>query len=271
MFKKIFFYTLLSITLFFSIFSIVLYHRQENILFMGKPLSHSHKFDFEHDIEEMFFNTPDHATIHALHFKVDNPKGVVLYFHGRGGNLDRWKKTFYDFLSRDYEVIAMDYRTFGKSKGELSETSLFQDAEIIYDYAVQHFDEHHIVIYGRSLGTGIATYVASKHPSRLLILESPYFSILDQAAHSYPYIPRILLNLIVRYPLRTDEKIPLVNSPVEFFHGTSDELIPYESSTRLIDLIKKSHKVKLTPIFGGKHNDLSKYEAYQKRLDEILK
>lgn len=270
MFKKIALTIISLVIVLSSIFLTKLYINQETILFKSVSLDPSFQFTSKYDTQELFFTAKDGGQIHALLHKISNPRGLVLYFHGQGGNLTNWMDCCYDFLDRKYNVLAMDYRTFGKSKGPLSEQNILTDAEMIYDYAGKTYSPHHIILYGRSLGSGIATYIASKYPSKMLILEAPYFSILDQAQKTFPYLPKFFLNLIVKYPLRTDLWIQKVNDPIELFHGTDDRLIPFSSSLKLIALIKNKEKIRLNSIKGGRHNNLTQSKEYQKRLDELL-
>ncbi|MBM3191891.1 MAG: alpha/beta hydrolase, partial [Chlamydiae bacterium] len=172
-----------------------LYTIQESLLFKSEALVENHKFSSPHTFEEVFFATEDGARIHALHYRADHPKGVVVYFHGRSGNLATyWGKFAGQFLSQDYDVIMMDYRGFGKSRGKLSQELFLKDAGLVYDYAAKLYAPHQIVIYGCSLGTGIATYIASQYEAKLLILEAPYISILHLAMVEFPHVPKKLLS-----------------------------------------------------------------------------
>ena len=122
---------------------------------------------------------------------------------------------------------------------------------------------------GRSIGTGIACRLAMQNQPRMLILESPYVSLKDIANRFIPFMPAALIDKIFKYPLRTDLWIPHVTCPVYLFHGTADEIIPFESSTRLIRLIRSEHDLFAIP--GGGHNDLIDYPLYHEGLDRILR
>ena len=91
------------------------------------------------------------------------------------------------FVTKGYDVLIMDYRTYGKSKGKLSEKAFYDDAQYCYDYLLKQYSENEITIYGRSLGTGISTCLASKNNPKQMILETPYFIILDVAKHRFPF------------------------------------------------------------------------------------
>ena len=262
--------TCLSIFLCILLIIGYLYFQQEKLLFQYVSLPENYIFSLEKNCSELFFEREKGVCIHALHFTTTNPKGVVIYFHGRGGNLaNHWGRVAKDFTARNYDVFIMDYRSFGKSKGTLSENAIYSDASYCYHYLCSLYSEKQIIIYGRSLGTGIATYVASKHHPKNLILESPYFNMLDLTARHFHYFPNFLISLILKYHFRTDQWIVCVDSPIHIFHGTQDELIPFDSSTRLVKLMEEKD-ISLIPIKDGKHNHLRSHQTYQKILDHIL-
>ncbi|MCB1107940.1 MAG: alpha/beta fold hydrolase [Chlamydiia bacterium] len=248
-----------------------IYYHQEELLFQKATLSQDYQFSYEEPFKELFFETEKEAKINGLYCNTEAPKGVVLYFHGRGGNLsDNWGKVSKEFTSRGYDLLVMDYRGFGKSTGKLSEQAICYDADFCYRYLLETFRENQIVVYGRSLGTGVATYVASHHDPKSLILECPYFSIIDLTPRQTPYLPRFLVPMILKYHFRTDKWIVKVDAPIHIFHGTDDELVPYDSSTRLLRLIKDKRDASLISIERGKHNHLRLHPKYQDALTHIL-
>jgi alpha-beta hydrolase superfamily lysophospholipase len=255
-------------------FTLAFYFHQEVILFKSEPLAQEYHFTSPHVFQEIFLTSKDDASIHALLYKSPlTPKGCILYFHGRGGNLARyWNAIPNTFLTRGYDVLIMDYRGFGKSYGKLSEKALLNDAELLYHYAIKCYPAQNLILYGRSLGTGIATYIASKHLSKMLILEAPYLSILALAEMKFSRIPKWFLSAFVKYHLRADQWIQKVKTPIELFHGTRDRLIPYENSQHLYTLTySKNPLIRLNTIFGGTHNNLSHHPTYQERLDSLLR
>lgn len=158
-----------------------LYLFQEKLLFLPTNLEQDYVYEFNPDFEEIFLEPEHQVLINAIHFKAENPKGVILYFHGNAGDLSRWGKITEKFVDLQYDIFVIDYRTYGKSKGKLSEEALYNDAQFCYDYLLKQYSENEITLYGRSLGTGIASYLAAKNKPSRLILETPYYSILDVA------------------------------------------------------------------------------------------
>ncbi|WP_339754700.1 alpha/beta hydrolase [uncultured Winogradskyella sp.] len=235
-------------------------------MFLPTTLEQNYQYQFDYPFEELFLKTEDNATINALHFKVNNPKGVILYFHGNAGDLSRWGKITEYFVAMQYDVLVMDYRTYGKSTGKLSEQAFYKDAQFCYDYLLKHYSEKEITLYGRSLGTGIASYLVSKNQPRQLILETPYYSILDIAKQRFPMFP---VNQLLKYNFPTFQYLPKAKCPITIIHGTDDSIVPYSSGKKLSEL--GLDNLKFITIEGGSHNDLINYEAYENVIFQRLK
>lgn len=248
-----------------------LYYNQEWMIMRHTPLPQDHVYSFKQTHQELFFTMPDGAKINALYFTVPNPKGAVLYVHGRGGNLDKpWAAVENEFTKRGYNCLIFDYRGFGKSSGDVSEKQFLSDTLYAYDFLKERFPQNEIVVYGCSFGTGPATYVASQRNPKLLILEAPYYSMLDLIPRSGYMIPAWLLQIILKFPLPTNKWMENVHSPVYIFHGKKDELIPYNSSERLLRHVPHTTKATLITLKNGKHNYLPKHPVYQRTLDSLL-
>jgi pimeloyl-ACP methyl ester carboxylesterase len=167
-------------------------------------------------------------------------------------------------------VLIPDYRGYGKSTGKIrNEAMLHRDAAVAYNYLRERYFENQIIIYGRSIGSGIAVCLAKETRPRILILESPIFNMRDLARHHYPLMPAILVALILKYPMRTDLWIADVPCPVYLFHGTEDDVVPYNSSERLLKLIRTESRLIRIP--GGGHNNLGDFTLYHEELESILK
>lgn len=244
-----------------------LYFIQEKLLFLPTQLPQDYVFEFRHNFEEVFLNTDDNATINAIHFKADEPQGVILYFHGNAGDLSRWGTIAEYFVGLDYDVLIMDYRTYGKSVGSISEKALYADAQMCYDYLLQHgYSKEDIVLYGRSLGTGIASYLASENTARQLILETPYYSIEDVAKHRFPYLP---VKRLLKYKLPTHAYLESVKCPTLIVHGTDDYVVPFSSGKKLSEL--NLPHVEFITVEGGSHNNLIEFDAYLAAMNTHLK
>ena len=131
---------------------------------------------------------------------------------------------------------------------------------------MQRYSEDAIILYGRSLGTGIASFVAHKNKPKSLILETPYYSIEDVAQQRFPIFP---VSKLLRYKFSTNEFIKSVNCPIFIFHGTEDKVVPYASGLKLKGK-RPSNKITFISLKGGGHNNLMQYDAYNLQIDKIL-
>ena len=249
---------------FYLIVCLYLFFTQERIIFYPTVIAHDFAYPFTRPYTEEFLPVAG-ATLALVHFTQPNPRGVVLYLHGNADTL-RNSDTFAErFIRCGYDVILFDYRGYGKSTGSITnEADLHRDAQAVYDYVRQSYDEDQIIIYGHSLGSGFAVPLAATHSPRMLILESPYVSMEDLTAKRMPYIPLFLL----KYPLRSDQWIGKVRCPIYLFHGSNDGLIPYNSSERL--QAYSSAPTQLIRIDGGGHANLVSFAVYRTALDRIL-
>jgi uncharacterized protein len=233
-----------------------LYFKQERLIFPVRRLPADFQFQFDQRFEEVRIPVPG-ATLHALHFMQDQPRGLVFFLHGNVGNLETWT-TGLDFYRRvNYDLFIIDYRGYGKSTGTIeSEAQLEADVRAAWDAIAPRYRGKPIVIYGRSLGTGLAAKLASEVDAQLLILVSPYTSLAASAKEAYPLAPEWLL----KYPLRTDEVIGRVKMPIVLIHGSSDRKIPVAHSQRLAALAHAP--VELIVVDGAGHDDIHRFPAY---------
>lgn len=239
---------------------------QEKLIFMPESLPQDYQYDFKADFEEVFLEADDGAELNALHFKATNPNGVVLYYHGNAGELASWGRVVQKFVSRNYDVLVMDYRTYGKSTGKLSERAMYSDAQMFYDYVSERYSEDKIVVYGRSLGTTFATYVASINNPKKLILEAPFYSLEDVARSRLSIYP---VKWFLKYRFPTHRFIPNVNTQIIIFHGTDDNMVGYDNSIKLSEIINPE-KLNFYTIPNAGHNDLEGYVEYIEGLDAVL-
>lgn len=251
-----------------SLFSLLIYTFQVKMIFLPQILSPQHRFVFSHPFEEHWIDVPG-AKINALLFEQesDRSRGLVVYFHGNAGSLESWGDVHQYFLPAHYDTFVVDYRGYGKSTGSIgSEAQLLLDAEAIYAYVLETFGDRYqdrVILYGRSIGTGIASWLARRVNPSMLILETPYIDLPSLVRELYPFIPRFA----VRYKLNNQEHLRAVNCPVHIFHGTHDGLIPYQHGEYLSRL---STQIELHTIVGGEHNDLPTYRDYHRTLRRIL-
>ena len=249
----------------YIIFTVLLYLFQEKLIFQPTKLPQDHHFTFSEPFNEFFINTEDGAVLNALHFKREEPKGIILYFHGNAGDLSRWGEIATFFAQKEYDIVVMDYRTYGKSTGKLGEQRLFADAQRFYDYVLERYSEEKIIVYGRSLGTAIATQVASNNNPKKLVLETPFYNLYDAAKYRFSFLP---LKLLLRYRFETNSNIQKIKCPIIIFHGTEDSVVPYASGKQLFEAAPSPKELITIP--GGDHNNLISFPIFLNSIDKAL-
>lgn len=245
----------------------MLYQKQERLIFAATQLPKEHRFDFDIPFEEVYLETSDSITLHGIHFKTETPKGVILYFHGNAGDVSRWGDVASYFTIHNYDVVVMDYRTYGKSQGKINEKKMLSDTQLWYDYLLKDYNEETIVVYGRSIGTSFATYTASRNTPKKLILETPFYDLADVAGAHYRFIPK--LDNLLKIKLKTHQFMKTVKAPVVIYHGTNDGVVDYQSGQRLAAIIPDSQLTFIT-IKNGAHNNLITFSGYQDTIGESL-
>jgi uncharacterized protein len=253
---------LLGLILSYFALIIAAYLFQDRLVFQSKTLKSDYPFIFNQPFEEHFITTPDSQRLNLLHFKTDCPcKGVVVYFHGNADNLQRWGHFASDFTKLGYDVLMMDYRSYGKSTGEPSEIHLYNDADLVWDWAKKKFDYPRWVIYGRSLGTGVATHLAQTVQPDILGLETPFETLnFTWGATFLPYK--------MKYNFSNKDHLGHVSCKKYIFHGTSDWVVPLRSAMKLKPFLKERDS--LIIIENGGHKNLNTFNLYHQKLAELL-
>ena len=243
-----------------------LYFLQEKIIFYPQQLPKEYTFQFDQPFEELTIRTSDQVDLHGLLFKSPQPKGLIFYLHGNAGSLDSWGWVASDYTDLGYDAFFLDYRGFGKSEGVIScEDQFLSDIDLAYQYIANEYDEKQIVILGYSLGTGPAAYLASRYNPKQLILQAPYYSLLDMKNRTFPFVP----NIALKYKLETNEYLKEVHAPVTIFHGLEDEVIYFGSGLKLKPLLKATDQ--LIGLKGQGHNDMSSNQEYKEEIGKLLK
>lgn len=238
----------------------------EKILFRPVLLPQDHVYAFEHDFKELFLKPEPDVSINAIHFKLKNPKGIILYFHGNKDNLERWGKISSALTHYNYEILVMDYRGYGKSTGLRTEENLYQDALYCYNFVKDNLGHENIVIYGRSLGTGIASWLAAKIKSSRLILETPYTDMRELFLSHLPWKPS---KLTLNFKLRSIAYLKKSEFPILIVHGTKDGVVPFTLGKKLYESIGNPN-ASFIVLQEGKHNDLYKFEDYWKNIEKFV-
>ena len=244
---------------------LVIYFYQERLIFKPETLSAVFEFSYDAPFRELFIDVEKGVLINGLHFFRDKPAGLILYFHGNTRSIKGWAKYAKDFYRYNYDVVLVDYRGFGKSTGKRSEHAMLNDMQFIYNTLKAEYPESHLVLYGRSMGSGFATKLASDNHPRYLILDAPYYSFSKVVERFMPFMP---VRFVLRFKLRSDRWIKKVHCPVYIIHGTRDFLIPIRNSIQLQEL--NPQHTTLIRIHGGGHNNLPDFPEYHNFLRNIL-
>lgn len=256
----------LGIVVVYAIACIAFFNFQERFLFYPTPLEADYSYQFEVPYEEITLNTPDGASLNMVQLKADSAKSAIFYIHGNAGNNQSWGDVMGPITYFGQDVFIYDFRSFGKSSGDLSEESLFADALLAYDAVAERFPENKIIIYGRSMGTSLAAYVASQRQEQMLVLESPFYELYDATKTFVPgFPPRFLM----RYEMPTYDHLANAGSPTVIFHGTDDDVVPFSSGVALYNTVKDKN-VRMVPIKGGRHNDLDTFSNFQAERAKIF-
>jgi alpha-beta hydrolase superfamily lysophospholipase len=243
------------------------YFLQDAILFHPVELTGNHQYDFKQIHEDISIAQNETDTLNLLIFAAqgNQQKGVVLYFHGNKKNIGWYAKYIPEFTNNGYQVIMIDYPGFGKSKGAITEKKLYEWALQSYKIARKRFSADSIIIYGKSMGTGIATQLASVRDCKALVLETPYYDFPSVVSQYMPIYP---IKWMLHYQIPTYQYIKNVIAPITIIHGTEDGVINYKQSLKLSKLLKANDQ--FITIKGGSHNDLFNHKQTIKTLDSVL-
>jgi uncharacterized protein len=265
--KKIF-SAIKIILLVYSVTGIAFTLLQDKIFFKPAAKALQENYNLPQPYREVNIAINATTNLNIVQFKANdtnNIKGVVLYFHGNKKNISWYAKYAPAFTGSNYEVWMMDYPGFGKSTGTLTEEILYSNAAQVYKLARSRFAKNSIIIFGKSIGTGIAAQLASVKDCKALILETPYYSLQSLVG---TYLFMYPLKTMMHYNLPTYQYLPKVYAPITIFHGTSDGVIPYRNAKKLRPLLKA--KDIFITIEEGTHNNLFEKPAVINKIKQLL-
>ncbi len=257
------------IIIFYCLPGIVLYYMQDRFLFHPTVLDEGHAFHFTQPFEEHWIQLNSESKIDLIRFKpndTSHTKGSIIYFHGNLDNVERYASLTKIFTEKGYDVWMPDYPGFGKSTGKLTEDKVYEMSEQVYKLVNSRISSDSITVYGKSLGSGFAAWLASTEPVKQLILETPYYSIPDLFNSYAPIYPT---GWMAKYKVPTHNYLDDTKEPVTIFHGTDDGVIFYRRAKKLRENLKPTDKYYL--IEGGKHNNLFDYPVYKNAIDSLLR
>jgi fermentation-respiration switch protein FrsA (DUF1100 family) len=203
-------------------------------------------------VEERMLVTPDGARVIAWYGKAKPGAPTLLYFHGNGGSLLQRVERVRRFMGQGWGVYMMTYRGYGGSSGLPSEAANVADARLAYGALVlEGVPANAIILYGESLGTGIAARMAVERPAAGLVLDAPFTSAVELGAQAYPFLP---VRLFLKDRYETDKYIGQVRIPLLILHGERDHTIPVAMGRELFRLANEPKRLATFP--NGDHSDL---------------
>ena len=207
---------------------LALYFMQERLIFHPQPMPETARALIAERADSLFIEAADGTRLHAWHRK-GSP--LVLYF---GGNAEEvsWMLARAAQHAPQSGCLLLDYRGYGSSGGAPSERALVADALLWHDYATRELGARSIVVFGRSLGSGVAVQLAAARPVTGVVLVAPYDSLTSVAAHYYPYLP---VSWMLRHRFDSLAHARSLAAPLLCLVAERDEVIPLVHSKRLFD------------------------------------
>ena len=225
-------------------------------------LYHPTPYNYVSDMKEISFDVND-VKLQGWVLNEGNEKALIYY----GGNAEsiELNKNFFQTILSNYTVYLVNYRCYGKSQGTPSEKALKADALAIYDKINK--THKNISIIGRSLGSGIATYIASKRDIKKLVLVTPYDSVESVAKGIYGFAP---VSLLLKDKFDSTKYVKDIKVPTLILYTQNDEVIPPKHTEYLITLFNKK-QLTVKEIDHAKHNNIETFEDYVLSLEVFLK
>ena len=227
----------------------LMYHPDENN-YSGDKL--------EVDIKKVKINTSDGLDLLGWFHKKDLKRfKTIIYFHGNAGKLENRIHKLNHFKDMDVNFLIIAWRGFSGNDGKPSEENLYIDGNSSIKWLKNlGLSEKDIIIYGESLGTGIATEIAKNNNFAGLVLETPFTSMIEAAKNFYPYIP---VRILLRDKYENDKKIKNINIPVFVMHGEADQIVPFWMGKKIYEMANQP-----------KYSYFTEYDDHMMEFDEKL-
>jgi uncharacterized protein len=210
------------------------------------------------EAEEHILTTADGEKVIVWHVSARPGHAAVIYFPGNGDFLAALVSHFRGITADGTGLVALSYRGYAGSSGRPSEQGLLSDAAAAYAFAAARYGAKRIVLWGFSLGSGVAVALAADRPVGKIILEAPYTSMADVASSLFWFAP---VRWLIRDPFRSDQRIARVTAPLLIMHGARDATIPIGLGERLFTLAREPKQ--FARFREGGHNDLGNFGAIE--------
>jgi fermentation-respiration switch protein FrsA (DUF1100 family) len=253
---------------FYAIAVAVMYFAQRRFIYFPDPTRTTPRAAGLANVVERIIATPDGEKIVAWYGKAAVGQPTLLYFHGNGGALELRAGRIARYLDRGRGIFMMSYRGYSGSTGSPSEPKNVADAKLAYEALVADgVSPDDIILYGESLGTGVAIEVAAEKKVAGVILDSPFTSIVERAAQLYPWLP---VRLLLQDRYESIQRIRDVHAPLFILHGEADNIVPVEMGRELYEAANEPKEIKTLPGAGhADHNDFGSFEIINRWIDRL--
>jgi uncharacterized protein len=263
------FHILLLLLLALAGFALWLRHNESRMIYFPDRTLETNPRQAGLTYQDVWLQTDDGIKLHGWYMPSRKPCGLtLLLLHGNAGNISYRMEKYAVLLGLGVNVFALDYRGYGNSTGQPSETGLYHDATAAYRYLTQqrNIAPRQLILYGESLGSAVAVDLASKQPSGGVILEEAFTSAADVAQQMYPFLP---MRWLVRSKFDTLDKIARINAPLLMLHSRDDELFPLRYAQRLLAAARPPKQL---VVLRGGHNDafVTSATRYQSALRQFI-
>ena len=248
------------ISIIFFIYFLVLvflYFYQRNLLYHPNENNYSED-KISVDIENVRIKTSDNIELLGwYHEKNLKDFKTLIFFHGNAGSLENRIHKLNHFRDMNINFLIIAWRGFSGNNGNPSEQGLYEDGKSAIDWLIKKgVSEKNLILYGESLGTGVATHLAQNKNFAGVILETPFTSMIDAAKKFYPYIP---VKLLLKDKFENYKKIKNINSPILIMHGEVDQLVPFSMGKKIYEIANEP-----------KYSYFTKYDNHMMEYDENL-
>ena len=248
---------ILAIFVIYFLVLVFLYFYQRSLLY--HPNENNYSGDkISVDIEKVKIQTSDNIELLGwYHEKNLKDYKTLVYFHGNAGSLENRIHKLNHFQDMNINFLIVAWRGFNGNKGKPSEKGLYVDGKSTIDWLIKKgVDEKNLILYGESLGTGVASHLAQNKNYAGVILETPFTSMIDAAKNFYPYIP---VNLLLKDKFENYKKVKNINSPILIMHGEVDQIVPFSMGKKIYELAN-----------NPKYSYFTKYDNHMMEYDENL-
>lgn len=234
-FKRIYKFLKLAIAS-YLIFLVLMYAFQRELLYLPNERYLTPEQMGITNISEVNIKTEDGLELLSWYKKPELGQKTIVFFHGNASNINGRVGLFRKIIRNGYGLLALEYRGYSSNPGEPDEAGLYSDARAAVNFLIkeQKIAEKDLILFGRSLGTGVAVQMATEFDTDSLVMISPYDSMPDVAQHLYWYLPA---KYLLKDKFDSASKAHLISEPVYIFHGPEDRVVPIENGRKLYSKI----------------------------------